>query len=239
VSADTVIRSVPSDGGPSRAVIYVRVSTDKQAASGVGGEAQEQACRKYCELRGLEVLEVVADSAVSGMEEAAKRPGLQRVIEIIGSHAKGDVLVVVYKLDRLARSQRIIWELLDPRGKFGLPLASATQDFNTATPIGRAMVGMLGVWAELDWENIRDRNMAMQRAARARGSRIGGPRMHERGGQPDPEKVEIVLMVQDLYSKGSYTLKTLAEKLNADGIPSPRGRRWHGSTVFSALRAKV
>lgn len=235
-----------SDVVPKFAVIYGRVSTYKQKISGVGQDMQDRMCRTLCELRGLKlVCEPIFEASVSRMEEIEKRPGLQQVIETVAKYPKGEVVVVVYKLNRLSGRQRLLLDLLDPSGKYALPLISATESFDVTTSIGRAMLGMLAVFAQLGWEEIRERNLDMQAAAKARGSVFGGPKMHEvidkNTGErlADPARTALVRKVQALYRSGDFTMRSLAEHLNDEGVESPRGKRWHTNSVAIALRIKL
>lgn len=86
----------------------------------------------------------------------------------------GDVLVV-YKLDRLARSLKDLLALLDQLTAIGAGFRSLTEPIDTATPTGRLMISMLGAVAEFERSLIRERTLAGQAAARARGSFAGRP----------------------------------------------------------------
>ena len=230
------------------AYVYVRVSTANQAESGLGAEMQEAACRSLCALRGWPVAGVFRDEGVSGTAEPHRRKGLQELVRAWRADA-GERTVVVYDLKRLARSQRILWALLDERGDYRLTLASATEPFDTTTSIGRAMLGMLGVWAQLDWEQIRDRNRAMQAEAKRKGKRWGAPKMYEvRRKDPvtgkaryvvDPDLVERIRQVQERYRSGDYSLIELAKWLNDHGVASPLGKRWHLETVRRAVHTTL
>ena len=87
----------------ARVVGYVRVSTEEQAGRGVSVAAQETAVRRYCELHGLDLVDVVKDNGLSAAT-LAKRPGLVAVLERLrAGEADG---IVVAKLDRLSRGGR-------------------------------------------------------------------------------------------------------------------------------------
>jgi site-specific DNA recombinase len=226
---------------PTGAFVYLRVSTAKQAELGVGLEAQEAKCREHAARLGLPVLAVHKDAGFSGRDGLDKRPGLRAVIEDV--KASPGSVVIVYSLSRLGRSQRLIWTLLDDRGDYALPLSSATEPFETATPMGRAMLGMLGVWAQLEADLTSERTVDALAAVAERGTRLGAPSLIERveNGErvPDLAKVAIVREVQRLAADTGASSRALAARLNAEGVASVNGRRWHPRTVRLALAAQL
>jgi len=214
-----------------KAVLYTRVSTGKQAASGLGLEAQLAECRAHAARKGYDVVAEYTDAAVSGRDAIEKRPGLQAVLA--AATRREDVVVVVYSLSRLSRRQSITWRMLDDRGEYRLQVESASEPFDTSTPMGRAMLGMLGVWSALEADMCSERTSAALEARRARG--------HKLGAKPLAEVApEVVAKVKELYATGSYTHADLAERLNADGVPTKRaGSRWHATTVARTLQQTV
>lgn len=126
------------------------------------------------------------------------RPQLQRTLS---SMQPGDTLLV-YKLDRLARSLRDLLRLLDKIEQRGGALRSLTEPIDTQSLAGRMMLQMLGAVAEFERGLIRERSMAGQRAAMQRGIKCGRPR----GMHPDHE-AEVV----ELYDTGWFAMRVLAE----------------------------
>jgi site-specific DNA recombinase len=223
-------------------VIYLRVSTGAQAASGLGLEAQEAKCRALAAERGWNVLAVRQDAGLSGRDGLAKRPGLRAVID--DAKANPGAVVVVASLSRLGRSQRLIWTLLDTAGEYALPVVSATEPFDTASPMGRAMIGMIGVWAQLEADLVSERTTDALAAAKDRGTKLGAPSMIESTDEEgrrfiDAAKAALVRRVQELYATGAYSHRTLAEHLNASGVASATGKQWHARTVRVALNTEV
>jgi DNA invertase Pin-like site-specific DNA recombinase len=107
----------------------------------------------------------------------SKRPALAELLRAV---KPGDV-VVVYKLDRLARSVVDLWRHLERLERKGAALRSLTESFDTATSLGRLMVGLLGVIAEFELATIRERCAAGIQAAKLRGVRFGRPRTFDHG----------------------------------------------------------
>jgi DNA invertase Pin-like site-specific DNA recombinase len=130
-------------------VLYLRVSTAQQADSGLGREAQLAACTAYAARQGWQVAAVFEDNGKSGRLDADKRPGLAAAMAHGG-------LILAYSLSRLGRSTRMLAELAER-----YEIASATESFDTSTPAGRLMIGMLSVFAafeaDLTAERTRDR----------------------------------------------------------------------------------
>ncbi len=211
------------------AVIYLRVSTAEQAESGVGLEAQEARCRALCAARGFDVTSVYRDEGVSGKTEVTSRPGLGKAIAEVRAHlARGNAAVLVaYSVSRVARSQRVLWNLVDPGKAAALPLVSATEPFDTSTPMGRAMLGMIGVWSQLEADIAGERTRDALAALKANGKRLGAPPMRER-------VPEVVARIASMRA-GGMTLHQIANALNAEGVQGARGGRWWPKNVRAAI----
>ena len=210
----------------SVAFIYLRVSTARQAQDGVGLDAQESKCRAHAERMGWVVADVFKDEGISGRDGVNNRPGLAALIEATRNAA--GAVVVVYSVSRLARRQKLLWTLLDDREGYGLAVSSATESFDTSTPTGRAMLGMLATFAQLEADMISERTRDALAELKAQGRRLGAPSMLDL-------KPEVVRLVQELYSSGQFTHRSLAEELNARRIPTAKGGKWWPKTVRSAL----
>lgn len=206
-----------------RCVIYTRVSTDMQARDGVGLDAQLARCRELAASRGYEVIAELADEGVSGKKGASARPGLAQVLSY-----PDDVVVVVYSVSRLARSQRILWDMLDPSGGRGLRLVSVTEPVDTTTPMGRAMLGMIAVWSQLEADLVSQRTRDALAQVRARGKRLGAPTLTM---VLPPETVQAVQTFRDQ----GMSLRRIAQEMNRMGLPGARGGLWHPKTVTAAL----
>jgi len=127
----------------------------------------------------------------------SKRPELERCLL---SLCPGDALVV-WKLDRLARSLRDLLNILERLHAAGAGIRSLTEPIDTATPAGMLMVQVLGAVAQFERSIIRERSMAGQRAAMLRGKHCGRPRS---------SSVEVDRSVLRLWDSGVYTLRTLS-----------------------------
>ncbi len=137
---------------------YARVSSDEQRADLQLAALKEQGCTK-----------IYKDEDLSGATRA--RPALQQCLAAL---AKDDTLVV-WKLDRLARSLRDTIFMLDELRDRGVKFVSVTEFIDTTTPSGRANWQMIGVFAELERSMIIQRTRAGLAAAKERGARLGRP----------------------------------------------------------------
>ena len=132
---------------------YVRVSTDEQGVSGIGLEAQRRAIRVECKNRGWKLLRIEED--VASGKSTNGRPGLERALAgCAAGEAQG---LVAAKLDRITRSLLDFAKLVQEAQRRGYDLVVIEQGFDLSTSHGRAMAGMLAVFAEFERELISDR----------------------------------------------------------------------------------
>lgn len=144
--------------------IYIRVSTQEQALEGYSIDAQTDRLTAYCKAKEWAIHDIYTDAGFSGSN--TQRPALQRLINDV---EQGRIdCVLVYKLDRLSRSQKDTLLLIeDVFLKNNVSFVSMNENFDTSTPFGRAMIGILSVFAQLEREQIKER-MCMGRAERAK-----------------------------------------------------------------------
>lgn len=143
--------------------LYVRVSTDIQV-DGYSIDEQIERLEKYCEAKDWIVYEKYIDPGFSGSN--INRPSMLKMLKDIREH-KID-LVLVYKLDRLSRSQKDTLYLIEEEFlPNGVEFISMSESFDTSTPFGKAMIGILSVFAQLEREQIKER-LAMGHIGRAK-----------------------------------------------------------------------
>lgn len=223
-----------------RAIIYVRVSTFEQARDGHSIDEQIKRLKLYCEALGWTVVMIYNDAGYSGA--TTDRPALKKMIKDI-KQGKADV-VVVYKLDRLSRSQKDTLELIE--GTFlknNTEFVSMTENFDTSSPYGRAMIGILAVFAQLEREQIKER-MAMGKEARAHKGKFHGSRYVPIGydyvdGElvtNEFEKIQIKTIF-DMYASG-HSPNSIAEHLKDAGYTHKHGK-WRRATVSEVITKKT
>ena len=147
------------------AICYIRVSSEEQAESGLGLEAQRQRITAYCTMKGLRLAEVFEDPGISGGKPLASRPAGSK---LLAAAKKGKVLVIVSKLDRLFRSVADAANVIADFDKKGIQLVAIAEGFDMGNPYGRAMAQMASVFAELERAMIRERTRTAMSVKRAR-----------------------------------------------------------------------
>lgn len=148
----------------NKVAIYVRVSTTSQAEEGYSIEEQIDKLESYCKIKDWTVYKVYTDGGFSGSN--TERPALERLIK--DADKKKFDTVLVYKLDRLSRSQKdTLFLIEDVFIKNGIEFLSLQENFDTSTPFGKAMIGLLSVFAQLEREQIKER-MQLGKLGRAK-----------------------------------------------------------------------
>ncbi len=201
------------------AALLARVSTQEQALNGHSIGEQVERMNAYCKAMGWTVYDEYIDAGYSGSN--TDRPALQRMISDI--HEGRIDKVLVYKLDRLSRSQKDTLELIEDEFlAAGVDFVSISENFDTTTPFGRAMIGILAVFAQLEREQIKER-MAMGRLARAKEGRYSGQDRIPIGYDyidgmlvPNLYEASLVEQVFRLYVEG-LSPKGIMNRLNAEG----------------------
>jgi DNA invertase Pin-like site-specific DNA recombinase len=148
-----------------RAAIYVRVSTTEQETA-----LQEAELREYCQRRGWESI-LYRDHGQSGAKQ--DRPALSSLLSDLRKR-KVDV-ILVWSLDRLARSLKQLLTISEECQSLGVDLVSLRQNIDTTLPAGRLTFQILGAVAEFERELLRERVKAGMAQARRAGKRIGRP----------------------------------------------------------------
>jgi site-specific DNA recombinase len=134
-----------------KAALYIRVSTAEQVEN-YSIESQRERLEAFCKSKGWTVYDVYIDGGYSGA--STERPALQQMLKDLPNIDA----VVVYKLDRLSRSQKDTLELIEEHFlKNNVDFVSITETLDTSTPFGKAMIGILSVFAQLERETIAER----------------------------------------------------------------------------------
>jgi DNA invertase Pin-like site-specific DNA recombinase len=154
----------------SQAAIYARVSTSN---NGQSPEMQLRELREFCERRGWSVPEEYVDVGISGSKE--DRAELNRLMA--DAHRRRFDAIVVWKFDRFARSVSHLLRALETFKALGIDFVSLSEQVDTSTPTGKMVFTVLGAVAELERSLIAERVRAGIRNARAKGKRLGRPRV--------------------------------------------------------------
>lgn len=200
----------------TRALAYLRVSTEEQAASGNGLDAQHSTVLAEAERRGWPV-EVVADEGASGKNVNRH---LRDCLDQLGA-GRADALIVA-KMDRLARSVLHAADIMNAARNQGWDLIICDLGVDLSTPQGKAMANMLATFAELERDMISIRTREGMAAAKAKGKKIGAPRLASSA---------VVDRICNARDEGA-SFGAIARSLTDDGVLSPEGRpTWQPSTV--------
>ena len=197
-----------------KAAIYIRVSTDAQREEGYSIDAQKEMLTAYCISKGIKNYEYYIDGGFSGSN--INRPELSRLIADI--KAERISCVLVYKLDRLSRSQKdTLYLIEDVFNPHGVDFISLNESMDTSTPLGRLMLGILSAFAQLERENIRERTRMGMKERIKSGLWPGGGRIpfgydydSQKGILVPNEDAETVRRIYDLYLEG-YSPRRIAE----------------------------
>jgi DNA invertase Pin-like site-specific DNA recombinase len=200
------------------------VSTDEQASSGVGLEAQRAAISAEVKRRGWNVVTWHADEGISGGKGVSHRPGLAAAIDAVESGAAAALMAA--KLDRISRSVLDTASLMEQARRAGWELVTCDLAIDTSTPAGEATASMMAVFSQLERRLISQRTREALAVKKAQGVRLGRPSALSR---------QVVRRIVDERASG-YSLRTIAAGLTADRISTAQGgAKWHASTVRAVI----
>jgi DNA invertase Pin-like site-specific DNA recombinase len=154
----------------SRVAIYARVSTTNH---GQDVTLQTRELQQFAEARGWRVAGTYIDDGVSGAKDS--RPDLNRLMA--DAHKRCFDVVAVWRFDRFARSVSHLLRALETFSALGIAFVSLSEQMDTTTPTGKMVFTVLGAVAELERSLIAERVRAGLRNARAKGTRLGRPRI--------------------------------------------------------------
>ena len=222
-----------------RVGLYPRVSGHEQEDNYSIPE-QIDRMKKYCESKDWMVYKIYTDSVYTGSN--MDRPGLQDMIRDC-ENGKLD-MVLVYKLDRLSRSQKdTLFLIEDVFEKNGVGFTSMTENFDTSTPHGKFIVGILSVFAQLEREKIKERTM-IGKDSRAKEGKWHGSKWIPIGYDyidgflyPNEYEAMQVREIADMFLNGT-PVRTIARIVTAKGYKHKHGE-WEAKTIRRVLSNPV
>ncbi|MCK1410190.1 recombinase family protein [Bradyrhizobium sp. 76] len=212
---------------------YVRVSTGKQAKSGLGKAAQRAAIQRFADAEGFEVIgwheEVETGKGADALE---RRPQLAAALQ---AARKAKAMVCVAKLCRLSRDVAFVSGLMAQRVSF--VVAELGKD------VDPFMLHIFAALAEKERNMIAMRTREALQAKKADGAKLGGPKLAEarvaavaaKKAEADRFATNILPVIESIRKAGSETLREIAAALNARGIHTANGGNWHPTTVKNIL----
>jgi DNA invertase Pin-like site-specific DNA recombinase len=203
-------------------IAYTRVSTDDQAESGLGLDAQRSTIAAAATARGWIISAEYTDNGRSGKD--INRPALLDAMTYLD--ANGGALVVA-KLDRLSRSVLDFAQITARARRNGWAVVALDVDVDTTTPTGELVANITASVAQWERRIISARTSEALQAKKAAGARLGRP------VTLDPETRTRIIT----NYRAGVSLAEIARTLNAESVPTARGGRWYPSTISAVLRS--
>lgn len=224
----------------NKVALYVRVSTTSQMEEGYSIEEQKAKLESYCDIKDWHIYKVYTDGGFSG--STTERPALEQLIK--DAQSKLFDTVLVYKLDRLSRSQKdTLYLIEDIFLKNNIEFVSLLENFDTSTPFGRAVIGLLSVFAQLEREQIKER-MQLGKLGRAKAGKSMmwaktsyGYNYDKETGSMNVNEYE-ALAVKEIYSSylAGMSITKLRDKINEE---YPKNPAWSYRTIRGILANPV
>jgi site-specific DNA recombinase len=214
--------------GMTRAIGYIRVSTEKQADHGVSLEAQREKLEAYAKLYDIELIDLVVEQ---GSAKSLQRDGLQEALSRLGSDA--DALLVV-KLDRLTRSVADLGRLVETYFQ-DHALLSVGEQIDTRSAAGRLVLNVLASVSQWEREVIGERTSAAMQHMRSLNKYTGG-KVPYGYDLVDGELIEngaeqgVIKLVAKYKGKG-LSYRRIASVLAEAGHKTRKGRAWHPQQI--------
>jgi DNA invertase Pin-like site-specific DNA recombinase len=207
-----------------RAITYGRVSTGRQAASGISLDDQAEKLAEVVESRGWIHIAHMTDPGLSGRKMTNRKGLLDALARLDRNEA--DVLVAA-KIDRVSRSTTDFARLLDQAEKKGWKLVVLDADVDTTTAAGRLLVDVVSAAASFESRRIGERAKSVHAVRRSQG---------KRAGQQPLLPNEVRLRIATDHAAG-VSLNAIAKHLNDEGVPTAKGGRWYASTVSHVVHS--
>ena len=206
----------------TKAIGYIRVSTDKQADQGISLEAQEAKIRAYAQLYDLELVDVVIEA---GSAKSMDREGLVSVLKRL--QAGEASALVVTKLDRLTRSVADLGRLVETYFQ-QFALLSVSEQIDTRTAGGRLVLNVLASVSQWEREVIGERTSAAMQHMKAEGLYTGGEPPYgftlTAGELVEHEGEQAILSLAQEYRIKGLSLRQIAKVMAEQGIRSRKGK---------------
>lgn len=224
-----------------RLIGYVRVSTEEQGRTGQSLGLQQDQIRRYCELYGCELIDILFDDGVSASVPLQDRPAGEELWDrLMAGEADG---VIVTRLDRAFRITVDGLVSATQLNNRRISIHSVHEHIDTRTSMGWYMLTLLLANAELERNRIRERAVETSQGLRAAGRAWGavpyGCELDDKKRlRRDPATWAHRESIVKLATKGGLSLRAIAAELEERGIPAPGGgKHWHPSTLRNVLQS--
>lgn len=224
--------------------IYARQSIEKKDSVSI--EAQIDRCKSFCDGQDYRIYK---DAGYSG--KTINRPQFSKLLEDI---KKGVIKkVIAYRLDRISRSIADFSQLLIMFDQYNVDFVSATENFDTNSPMGRAMINIVMTFAQLERETIVERVTDNYYFRANNGDWAGGyaPYGYKVGHiigsdgkrhsilEINEEKANTVKRIYDMYINQNISMRKISQQLNKEGVPTLKEGNWVINTVNSILSRPI
>lgn len=224
--------------------IYARQSIEKKDSVSI--EAQIDRCKSFCDGQDYRIYK---DAGYSG--KTINRPQFSKLLEDI---KKGIIKkVIAYRLDRISRSIADFSQLLIMFDQYNVDFVSATENFDTNSPMGRAMINIVMTFAQLERETIVERVTDNYYFRANNGDWAGGyaPYGYKVGHiigsdgkrhsilEINEEKAHTVKRIYDMYINQNISMRKISQQLNKEGVPTLKEGNWVINTVNSILSRPI
>jgi site-specific DNA recombinase len=220
------------------AIGYVRVSTEDQAKEGVSLDNQKSKIEAYCQLKDLELIEVVEDAGISAKN--LRRPGVQKVLRM--ARKKQIDAIVVYKLDRIFRSTVDALETTKMFDKWGVSFHSIEETLDTQSAMGRFFFTLTAALAEMERRLIGERTKVALAHKRSKNEKTGGDVPYGYDLTPagilikNDDEQRVIKTICRLNRDG-YSLRKICRELEKEGHLTKNGKAiWQPSTIWKILK---
>ena len=207
------------------AIIYARASTRELTSDALALASQHDAAAAAVDARGWGIHASAIDRDIDGSVAPGERPALEPALVDLACAAAG--ALVVARLDRVSHSVRIWADLVERGHQQRWAIVVVGEGFEVSSDSGEEAVALLAAAARVEQEWLSARTRAGLAAAQAGGTRLGRPVEYT----PEARR-----RIQELRAAGN-TFQQIADRLTADGMPTPRGGRWHPGTIYKLLRS--
>ncbi len=223
--------------------IYARQSIDKKDSISI--ESQIEICRREAQ---SEDVKVYRDKGYSGKN--TQRPEFKCMMNDVENGLISKI--VVYRLDRISRALIDFAKMMEVFERHHVEFVSSTEKFDTSTPMGKAMLSIIMIFAQLERETIQQRIKDNYYARGKKGMFLGGKTPYgyaKRSArvegvktsilEPDEHEQIYLKMIFEEYGKPSASLGSIVKLLNSKGVPAPFGGKWESTKIARILRNPV
>ncbi|WP_439874705.1 recombinase family protein [Bacillus mycoides] len=221
-----------------KVALYVRVSTEEQAEEGFSINGQIKLLEEFCEKNSYQIVKIYKDEGISG--KSLDRPSLQKLLK--GCESKQFDMIMVWKISRLSRKQLDFLTIVEHLERHDVSIFSYSENIDASTPAGKAMLQMMGSFAELE-RNMIVENVKMGMNQRAKegewnGGSVLGYSSEDKKLVIKESEARLVRYIFNLYVSGKG-YKAIANQLNHEGYKTKRNANFSITSIRTILKNPI